>query len=75
MSIINGCEDNSGSVTDDREIGNVSIAGPAKRDAESNALGSSEPPAKRSPCPPLMLTLPPQTMTHDCINKMYAQLE
>ena len=75
MSIINGCEDNSGSVTDDREIGDVSIAGPAKRDAESNTLGSSEPPAKQSPCPLLTLTSPLQTMTHDCINEMYAKLE
>lgn len=42
----NAREEDPSSLNDDGAIGDASIAGPAKRDAESDVLDSGEPPAK-----------------------------
>ena len=62
----------------------MSIAGPAKRDAESDVLDSGEPPAKRPrPQPKKRMSatssftvdvdaISPQTTTRDHVDEMYA---
>ena len=87
MAHINGPEDDSSSVNADRGISGDTIAEPVKRDAESDGLDASEPPAKRPrPRPRKRIsptssstgdadTASPQTTTRDHVDEMYGNAE
>ena len=87
MSNVNPHEDDSSSVNDDRGIGDVTIAGPAKREAEIDVLEPGEPPAKRAHPQPRKRISPtssstadadaasPQTTSRDHVEEMYANSE